>query len=58
MQIIKLLIVYSHSFPYYLAPLTPNYFLQHLLHEYPQQTFFPQCGRPRSIPIQNNRQKS
>ena len=52
----KLLNMYSSSFPYYLAPLTPNYFLQHPLLEYPQRTFLPQCERPRSKPIQNNRQ--
>ena len=56
MQIMKLLVVYSSSLPYFLAPLTPNYILQHPLLELSQPTFLPQCERPRFTPIQNNRQ--
>jgi hypothetical protein len=54
-QIIKPLIMYFSSLPYYLVPLGPKYSPQHPNHNHPQPTFLSQCERPSFTPIQNNR---
>ena len=54
-QIIKPLIMYFSSLPYYLVPLRPKYSPQHPNHNHPQPTFLSQCERPSFTPIQNNR---
>jgi len=53
-QIIKLLIIQSSLFPYYLALLRPKY-SQHPILKHPQPTFLP-SQQPSFTPIQNNRQ--
>ena len=46
---------FLHS-PCHLVPLSPKYSPQHPILKHPKPTFFPQCERPSSIPIHNNRQ--
>jgi hypothetical protein len=57
LQIMKPLILQSSPLPlYYLVPLRHKYLPQHPVLEHPQPMFLPQCDRPSSTAMQNNRQ--